>query len=167
MFICGFFFVCFMLFMVQAFIGLTAPPRTSRAGPNHVRRTCLKTTGEAGCPVSLMISGHAKLLSAMHTLIEKHREQIARICEHHGVRRLEVFGSAARADDFDTTRSDADFIVEFDTSIDRPTLDDYFSLREALEQILGRPVDLVMAGSVNNPYLQQTIDQSREAIYAA
>ncbi len=102
----------------------------------------------------------------MHTLIHKHRAQIARICQRHGVRRLEVFGSAARADDFDTKRSDADFLVEFNES-ESPTLDDFFALREALEEVLGRQVDLVMAGSISNPYLQQTIDQSREAIYAA
>ena len=49
----------------------------------------------------------------MHPEIEQKRPAISRICRQHHVRRLEVFGSAARGIDFDPASSDADFLVEF------------------------------------------------------
>lgn len=50
----------------------------------------------------------------MHPLIAAQRAEISRICRHHRIRRLEVFGSAARATDFNPATSDADFLVEFE-----------------------------------------------------
>ena len=49
----------------------------------------------------------------MHPLIAGKLPEIARICEDFHVRRLELFGSAARAADFDPAHSDADFLVEY------------------------------------------------------
>lgn len=51
----------------------------------------------------------------MHPIIEQHREGLEAACREYGVRRLELFGSAAR-DDFDEERSDLDFLVVFDRS---------------------------------------------------
>ena len=79
----------------------------------------------------------------MHALIEQHRTAIADICRRFGVRRLEVFGSAARASDFRPDTSDADFLVEFVPGSDLPFLRRYFGLQDALSNLLGRPVDLV------------------------
>ena len=50
----------------------------------------------------------------MHADIAAHRKELTALCRRYGVRRLEVFGSAARAADFDPKTSDADFLVEFD-----------------------------------------------------
>ena len=50
---------------------------------------------------------------AMLSLIAEHRAEIAALCRRFGVRRLAVFGSAARGADFDPARSDVDFLVEF------------------------------------------------------
>jgi predicted nucleotidyltransferase len=47
----------------------------------------------------------------MHASIEQKRADISRICRRHHIRRLEVFGSAARVTDFDPATSDADFGV--------------------------------------------------------
>ena len=47
----------------------------------------------------------------MLPLIAERRSQIADICRRFGVRRLAVFGSAARGQDFDPGRSDVDFLV--------------------------------------------------------
>ena len=46
----------------------------------------------------------------MIALIEKHRDQIAALCRQYGVRRLELFGSAARGD-FNANSSDVDFFL--------------------------------------------------------
>jgi predicted nucleotidyltransferase len=44
--------------------------------------------------------------------ILEHRKEIADLCRRYGVIRLEVFGSAARGTDFDTDRSDIDFMID-------------------------------------------------------
>jgi uncharacterized protein len=80
-------------------------------------------------------------------------DALADICRRHGVTRLEIFGSAARGD-FDPARSDADFLVTFQPAVrsDIGALDD---LKESLEELLGRPVDLVE---------RETIETSRNFI---
>ncbi|HEX2544292.1 MAG TPA: nucleotidyltransferase domain-containing protein [Ramlibacter sp.] len=102
----------------------------------------------------------------MHPLIEQKRSEIARVCREHRVRRLEVFGSGARASDFDPGKSDADFLVEFEPS-SHPGLETFFGLKDALENLLRRKVDLVQAGAVRNPYVQASIDRAREVVYGA
>ena len=103
----------------------------------------------------------------MHRVIERQRAAIAELCRQHRVRRLDVFGSGAREVDFDPKRSDVDFVVEFDTTQSGPTLKTVFSLRSELATLLGRPVDLVMAGSVTNPYVKAEVERTREQVYAA
>lgn len=103
----------------------------------------------------------------MHTEIEKHRDALRALCDHYDVVRLELFGSGARGVDFDSTRSDADFLVEFDRDSGLPALDQFVGFAEALERLLGRSVDLVEASAIINPYVRATIDRSKESIYAA
>jgi predicted nucleotidyltransferase len=79
----------------------------------------------------------------MQADIAEKLEPLADLCRHYGVARLEVFGSAARGLDFDPKRSDFDFLVEFEQRSDLPPLEQFFGFAEALEQLLGRPVDLV------------------------
>lgn len=50
----------------------------------------------------------------MHTLVDQRRAHIALVCGQYGVRRLEVFGSAARGTDFDPATRDVDFLVAFE-----------------------------------------------------
>jgi hypothetical protein len=95
-------------------------------------------------------------------VIESRRTELDEICRRRGVRRLELFGSAAR-DDF-TPASDLDFLVEFSGG---PSLTDYLGLREYLKLLFGREVDLVMPGAVRNPYIRATIERDRQLLYAA
>jgi len=78
----------------------------------------------------------------MHADIARHLAAIEELCRRHRVARLEIFGSAARGDDFDPARSDVDFLVTFepDARLDMTT---YLDLEGALEALLGRPVDLI------------------------
>jgi hypothetical protein len=94
------------------------------------------------------------------------RDQLAELCRRHRVRRLAVFGSARR-EDFDRGRSDLDFLVEFEALPPGAYARTYFGLLEALKQLYGRPVDLLEAGSVRNPYLRQEIEATQETVYAA
>ena len=102
----------------------------------------------------------------MHPAIAQHRPAIAAICQRYGIRRLEVFGSAARANDFDPAHSDADFLVEFASGV-HPGLNAIFGAKADLEALLGRGVDLVEPGAVRNPYVLANIDRHCEAVYAA
>jgi uncharacterized protein len=101
----------------------------------------------------------------MIELLEQNRQAIAALCRKYGVRRLEVFGSAARGD-FDPAESDVDFFFEFDAD---PTAiaDRFFGLAEDLEQLLGRKVDLVSSQDVRNPYFLQVANLHRVTLYAA
>ena len=62
------------------------------------------------------------------------------LCREHGIVRLDMFGSAARAD-FDPARSDVDLVVDF--APDRTPGIAFFGLHRHFEAILGRPVDLL------------------------
>ena len=98
----------------------------------------------------------------MTALIENMRTELEQICRRWGVRRLELFGSAAR-EDF-TPTSDLDFLVEFSGS---PSLDDYLGLRDSLKSLFARDVDLVMPKAVRNPYIRAAIERDRQLLYAA
>lgn len=93
------------------------------------------------------------------------REAIARACRAHDVRRLRLFGSAA-SDDFKPEHSDVDILVDFTPGTSDP-FDAYFGLKEDLERILGRTVDLVMADAVRNPHFAASAFVGAEELYAA
>lgn len=101
----------------------------------------------------------------MASIIEQHRDEVAALCRRAGARRLDVFGSAARGD-FDPATSDIDFLVEFDELPPKAYADAYFGLRESLERLFGRPVDLVTARSIENPFLRERIEAERMPVYA-
>jgi len=101
----------------------------------------------------------------MIELLNQHREAIAGLCRKHGVRKLELFGSAA-TDQFDPATSDVDFFYEFDSSPSH-LADRFFGLMEELERLLGRRVDLVSSQDACNPYFLQVANQHRVTLYAA
>jgi predicted nucleotidyltransferase len=98
--------------------------------------------------------------------IALHHEELRALCRRFHVRRLDVFGSAGGGD-FDREHSDVDFIVEFERDTSLHPFDTYFGLKEELETLFGRKVDLVELSAVRNPYLKASIEQSRENVYAA
>lgn len=123
--------------------------------------------GESQPRLSPCYAFAARRGTAMIDAIESHREELEALCRRYHVRRLDLFGSAAR-DDFDPERSDIDLLVEFDrTHPDAFSLKSYFGFKEALEALFGRPVDLVEPGALRNPYLKASIDASREPVFEA
>jgi|ERR671932_1225301 predicted nucleotidyltransferase len=99
-------------------------------------------------------------------ILDDKREELKRICERYGVSRLDLFGSAV-GEAFDTKRSDLDFVVSFAPRIPARLFDRYFGLREELERLFGRGVDLVMEGAMKNPYFVRSVNESRVPLYAA
>ena len=102
----------------------------------------------------------------MHRLIETKRAALAQLCTQYRVRRLELFGSAT-GERFDPDTSDLDFLVEFQDLSPREHADAFFGLMEELQQMFGRPVDLVELRAIRNPYFLQAVEQTRTLLYAA
>jgi uncharacterized protein with HEPN domain/predicted nucleotidyltransferase len=95
--------------------------------------------------------------------IASHSEELRELCRQFHVRRLDLFGSAT-GEDFDAERSDLDFLVEFDLRAPEAlSLKTFFGLKESLEKLFGRSVDLVEPGAIRNPYLKASIERSRES----
>ncbi|HUB26979.1 MAG TPA: hypothetical protein VL992_16250 [Tepidisphaeraceae bacterium] len=104
----------------------------------------------------------------MISLVEQNRAAIEAACRRHGVRRLELFGSASDEATFDAARSDVDFLVSFAPGADLgPWLAVYFDLRDDLERTLDRPVELVMETAMRSPLFRREADRTRQVIYAA
>jgi predicted nucleotidyltransferase len=103
----------------------------------------------------------------MQADIENKRESIAALCRRYGVARLEVFGSAARGTDFDRSRSDVDFLVTFAPDACNDLIA-FLDLKDALETLLGRPVDLVERDAIEasrNYIRRRAILRDAETIY--
>jgi len=100
----------------------------------------------------------------MHTAISDNQERIREICRRFHVKRLEAFGSSSTGA-FDAERSDFDFMVEFDLGQGMRAFDAYFGLKEALEELLGRHVDLVMPSALRNPYFRASVERQLQPIY--
>lgn len=93
-------------------------------------------------------------------------ELLADLCRKHRVRSLCLFGSAVTPD-FDPTRSDLDFLVEFGPLSPEDHSGAYFGLLDDLRTMFGRPVDLAEVGALRNPYFRAAVESSKVPLYAA
>ena len=101
----------------------------------------------------------------MTQIIEQNRDKLINLCKKYKVAELDVFGSAAM-DDFDEDVSDIDFLVEFDETVKENRFDNFFSMLEELQKLFNRPIDLVEAGGLKNPYFIKRVNQTKRKIYA-
>ncbi len=102
----------------------------------------------------------------MHPAIDQHRKEISSICKRYRVRKLDVFGSAARKVNFKINSSDADFLIEFEPDV-QVGLDQLMGIKTELEKLLGRHVDLIEPEAVLNPFVKASIQRHQESVYAA
>ena len=77
-----------------------------------------------------------------------------------------MFGSASTGTD-DPGQSDLDFLVEFGTATSLTYADNFFGFKEALERLFGRPVDLVVASAIKNPFFRESVERGKQSVYAA
>jgi len=91
---------------------------------------------------------------------------ITRLCAQHYVKRLDLFGSAV-GKGFNPATSDVDFLVEFADLSPGDYAKHYFALKENLTTLLGREVDLVVERAIKNPFFLESVQQSRESLFAA
>jgi uncharacterized protein len=122
--------------------------------------------GERGSGVPDMVTSNQGTCLD-NPIIAEHLEAIRALCREFGVARLEVFGSVCTPE-FDPERSDVDFLVEYPPDYEfGPWAARYLALQEALANLLGRKVDLVMTRAVRKKYFLQSANQTRQLLYAA
>ena len=96
-------------------------------------------------------------------LIDIHKEQIFELCEKHNVKELYLFGSIL-TDKFNDS-SDIDMLIQFNPIELMKYFDNYMDLKEKLERILNRPVDLVENQAIKNPIFRKVLDREKRMIY--
>jgi uncharacterized protein len=89
-------------------------------------------------------------------ILDRLKAEAPALRRKYAVKSLAIFGSIARGDDREG--SDLDVLVEFEG---KATFDNFMGLKLDLEDLFGRPVDLLTPNSLN-PAMQTEID--REAI---
>jgi len=134
--------------------------------PARLATAALKVSSRAVTTAALRDEANCGKIKRVNGLIEQHRRQIETLCREHGVTRLELFGSAARGD-FKPETSDYDFFVEFEDRGWKGSFKRYMGFKLALEDLLGRPVDLVEPTAVTYPYFVEVANRNRELVYAA
>lgn len=92
-----------------------------------------------------------------HRLLEQLRAAVPEMKERFGVKRIGVFGSAARGEA--GPESDVDVLVEFED----PAFDRYMELKFYLEDLFGRPCDLVIEESLKESLRRSVLG---EVLYA-
>jgi len=96
--------------------------------------------------------------------LEVPKRRLEALCRRHGVKRLGVFGSAARGET--TGSSDVDLLVEFGSKA-QTSLFDMVRLKEDLSRLFGRKVDLATPAILENPYRRRSVLKDLREIYAA
>jgi hypothetical protein len=102
-------------------------------------------------------------------IVDPQLAEVSALCRRFRVRKLELFGSASTAA-FDPRTSDLDFLVDFVLDSgdggDESLFQRYFGMKQELEALFGREVDLVMAGALRNPYFIESVNKTLLAVYA-
>jgi uncharacterized protein len=90
------------------------------------------------------------------------------ICRKYDVESLFVFGSILR-DDF-RPDSDVDFLVRLKPAVP-PTLENLLTMEEELEELVQRPVDIVLGSEIDapdaNPYRRRHILATMVPLYVS
>ena len=99
----------------------------------------------------------------LHHDVARRRNEIAQMCAQLGVRRLDLFGSAARGG----PAQDLDFLVDLGERAPVEYSKTYFALHDRLAELFACPVDLITAPALQNPYFRQRVEEQKLLLYAA
>lgn len=106
----------------------------------------------------------------MIDIIKHNIDVIKDVCSKHYVKKLFVFGSAARGNDF-TSDSDIDVLVNFE-ALPLETNEQVFfvvenrdKLQEQLKKNFNREVDLIEEKNISNKYLRYFINKEKKLLY--
>ena len=92
-------------------------------------------------------------------------EKVIDVCKHYRVKELHLFGSALSGNLEDS--ADIDLLVVFEREGFSGAFDQFMGLKEDLEKIFGKPVDLITAKKFRNPIFSKELESTKEIIYAA
>jgi uncharacterized protein len=98
------------------------------------------------------------------SILEAQGEALRALCLRCRVRRLDLFGSAL-SQRFDIARSDLDMLVTFEELEPGPYADAYFALKQGLEDLFRREVDLVTAPTLENPYFRREVETHSKTLF--
>jgi predicted nucleotidyltransferase len=99
--------------------------------------------------------------------IMQQQDALAALCKKYYVHSLEVFGSAA-TDRFDPSKSDIDFLVTFQNVPQARSFNVFFDLKDDLQSLFEREIDLLEADAIHNPNVKRSIRANpKELVYAA
>ena len=96
--------------------------------------------------------------------INQNSTEFAKLCENHQVKKLYAFGSSV-TDEFDPAASDIDLLVEIDENDPVSKGDLLLDFLECAEEFFGRHVDLLTDQPITNPFLKQSVAQTKVLIY--
>lgn len=97
-------------------------------------------------------------------LIRQHISKLQELCERHYVSEMYVFGSIINNKELKPD-SDIDFLVKFSGVELKDYFDNYMDLKESLEFLFSRPVDLLEIQTIKNPILKRSINRNKKKIY--
>ncbi len=110
----------------------------------------------------------------MEAILENNKRQIAELCKQYHVKTLYAFGSAVTGPF--TDESDVDLLYEFDyTGFDFDDIKSipydpflvFFDLKDTLEGLFKRRVDLIPYQDFKNEYFKKEVENTKQLIYAA
>jgi len=96
-------------------------------------------------------------------IVEKNINKLIDLCKLHKVRELYIFGSVL-TDKF-SDNSDIDMLVQFENVDILEYFDNYMDFKENLENLLGRPVDLLENQAIRNPIFRKVVDRNKKLVY--
>ncbi len=99
----------------------------------------------------------------MKAAINLHIEKLRTLCKNHKVASLYLFGSAT-GNSFDE-HSDIDFLVSFNPIDLADYFSNYMSLKNKLQELFNRDVDLLEQQTLKNPILLNSINRNKQLIY--
>ena len=96
-------------------------------------------------------------------LIELNKDKLNELCDTHKVKELYLFGSVL-TDKFNET-SDIDMLIQFNQVDLLEYFDNYMDLKESLEQLFLRPIDLIENQAIRNPIFRKVIEREKQLVY--
>jgi predicted nucleotidyltransferase len=99
------------------------------------------------------------------TVADLQTDELRAACQAYNVKELYAFGSVVSGGLTET--SDLDFLVQFERHGVEGAFGQFMGFKQRLEDLYGRPVDLLTVKRFRNPLFQQAVDRSKSLIYVA
>jgi predicted nucleotidyltransferase len=103
-------------------------------------------------------------MAKVHPHLDVDSAQLAALCRRWGITDVALFGSYARGDF--RPDSDVDLMVVFAPGR-KPSLWGFVALRDEFCSVFARPVDVVISGTIRNPFRLKSIERDITPLYAA